>query len=79
VCYNGQNTAPDADLHCGGLLYNCVEGKRTANQFYLGYTNDGTETCTTTNWVKTGTIYTAPTGNVISPTQNAVSCSIRPK
>jgi hypothetical protein len=77
VCNYGQNTNPSASVHCGEPLYNCVEGRRIAYQFYLGYAGDSTSTCTSTGWVRTGTNYTAPTGYVISPTEKAVSCSIR--
>jgi surface protein len=79
VCSDGQNTAPNANLHCGDLLYNCIAGKTSAAQYYLGYAGDGTSACTTTGWVKTGLNFAAPKGYMISQTENAINCSIKHK
>jgi hypothetical protein len=73
VCSNGQNANPSAELHCGLPLYNCIAGKTSAYQYYLGYKADGT--CIETGWQKTGSIFTANKGYLISVTEeNPLTC-----
>ena len=81
VCAGGKNSPPTANEHCGPALLDCILGKTTAYQYYLGYQGDGTPACTSSGWVKTGFVFNTNKGNLISVTEKTVNnyCQQAPK
>jgi len=73
VCYNGVDQNPDITTNCG-IWGDCVQYSDSANEYYVGYVGDGTDTCTDTDWQSSGTTWDATSGYLISVTEKADDC-----
>jgi hypothetical protein len=79
VCINATNydVNPTNAVNCA-IWNNCIADYISANQFFTGYSGNGSATCSITDWQSTGSNYTAPYGYKINATSQGLNCSINP-
>jgi hypothetical protein len=73
VCINGTDTNPTSGVNCG-IWKNCIYENTFANEYYVGYIGDGTDTCIDTDWQPTGTIWNASVDYYVKTTEHAETC-----
>jgi hypothetical protein len=76
VCINttDYDVAPTIDVNCG-TWSDCIEGNISAEEYYVGYTNDGTGMCSDANWQLTGSFWNVSSpGYNIAVTEHADTC-----
>jgi hypothetical protein len=66
---------PTAGVNCG-TWSDCVADACSADEYYVGYLGDGTETCDATGWVSAGTTYDVADNYIIDTTEAVDTCSV---
>jgi len=74
VCIGGNDTNPTSVVNCG-LWADCVVNETVADQYYVGFAGDGTNTCTSTGWVASGTTLSASSGYFFNTDVDGATCT----
>jgi len=73
VCDSGTDTNPTTDINCG-TWSDCTADACSANEYWVGYTGDGTDTCVDTDWIDASSTYDVPDNYIISATNKQDTC-----